>query len=66
MALRHYRAALDANPFYADVHVNLGLLCEKMNLRNTALQHWRRYLQLDPLGSWADLARQRLGSDGES
>ena len=32
----------------------------KLDLPRTALAHWRRYLQLEPMGSWAGLARQRL------
>ena len=59
-ALRHYKRALASDPFYADAHVSLALLYEKLGLRRTARDHWRRYLQLDPGGSWADVARRHL------
>lgn len=62
-ALRRYRIALEADPLYPDVHVSLGLLYEKLGLRRTALAHWRRYTQLAPHGSWADVARSRLEAD---
>jgi Tfp pilus assembly protein PilF len=59
-ALRHYKRALASDPFYADAHVSLALLYEKLGLRRTSREHWRRYLQLDPGGSWADVARRHL------
>ena len=59
-ALRHYKAALAADPLYADTHVSLALLYEKIGLRRRGQDHWRRYLQLEPTGGWADLARRRL------
>jgi tetratricopeptide (TPR) repeat protein len=62
-ALRRYRTALDADPTYPDVHVSLGLLYEKLGLPRTARAHWRRYVQLAPQGSWADIARGRLQID---
>ena len=60
MALRHYKVALDADPMCADTHVSLALLFEKIGLRRRARGYWRRYLQLEPSGTWVDIARQRL------
>ena len=60
MALRHYKVALDADPMYADAHVSLALVYEKIGLRRKARSYWRRYLQLEPSGTWAEIARQRL------
>jgi tetratricopeptide (TPR) repeat protein len=59
-ALRHYRAALEANPLVPDTHVSLALLYEKLGLPRTGLAHWKRVLQADPTGHWADVARRRL------
>lgn len=59
-ALRFYRAALESNPLVPDTHVSLALLYEKLELRRTALAHWKRLLQLDPSCHWADVARRRL------
>ncbi len=60
MALHHYRAGLAADPFYPDLHINLALLYEKMELLPSAGEHWKRYLQLEPEGSWSEVARLRL------
>ncbi len=60
MALRHYKVALGADPMYADAHVSLALVYEKIGLRRKARGHWRRYLQLEPSGTWIEIARQRL------
>jgi tetratricopeptide (TPR) repeat protein len=60
MALHHYKAGLLADPFYPDLHINLALLYEKLDQPPRAREHWRRYLQLEPAGSWADVARLRL------
>ena len=60
MALRYYKVALDADPMYADAHVSLALVYEKIGLRRKARGHWRRYLQLEPSGTWIEIARQRL------
>ena len=59
-ALQHYKASLRADPLRADVHLNLSLLYEKLGLRRKARSHWRAYLQREPDGHWADVARSRL------
>ena len=59
-ALRHYRIAHGIDPFIPDTHVSLALLYERLGLARKALGSWRRYLQLAPRGTWADIARGRL------
>jgi tetratricopeptide (TPR) repeat protein len=59
-ALHHYKVAVRADPFFPEAHLNLALLYEKLGLSRSACDHWRRYLQLVPEGSWAELARERL------
>ncbi len=59
-ALRYYKNCMRADPMYADVQLSLALLYEKMGLRRRAKEHWRRYIQLEPSGSWADIARKHL------
>ena len=60
-ALRHYKDALRIDPLFADAQLNLALLYEKLGLPRTARARWRRYLQLEPRGAWADIARKHLG-----
>ena len=45
---------------FPDIHVSIALIYEKLELLRTARVHWRRYLQLEPAGSWSRVARQRL------
>jgi len=59
-ALSRYKIAIRADPLFPDAQLNLALLYEKFELRRKAKEHWRRYLQLVPEGSWADIARQHL------
>ena len=51
---------LDADPLSADTHVSIALLYEKIGLRRKAREYWKRYLQLEPEGTWVDIARQRI------
>jgi tetratricopeptide (TPR) repeat protein len=59
-ALDHYRDALKGDPLYADLHINLALLYEKLEQSGRGREHWRRYLQIEPNGPLAEVARQRL------
>jgi tetratricopeptide (TPR) repeat protein len=59
-ALRHYKAAVRAAPLNAEARLQLALLYEKLALRRSAREQWRRYVQLDPTGSWVEVARRRL------
>jgi DNA-binding transcriptional MerR regulator len=58
--LSHYRQALESDPCFPDIHVSIALLYEKLELLRTARVHWRRYLALEPAGSWSRVARQRV------
>jgi tetratricopeptide (TPR) repeat protein len=59
-ALHRYKIVIRADPLFPDAQLNLALLYEKFELPRKAKEHWRRYLQLVPEGSWADVARQHL------
>ena len=62
-ALDHYLAAFRDDPLYADLHINLALLYEKLGRLDDGREHWRRYLQIEPTGALAEVARQRLQPD---
>ncbi len=57
-----FRVALDLHPDYPDAHFHLAELLEQSGHRDEAASHWRRYLEFDQRGPWADIARQRLES----
>jgi Tfp pilus assembly protein PilF len=56
---------LAADPLYPDLHINLALLYEKIGRSRPSRDHWRRYLQLDPEGSWAEVARLRIDRESD-
>jgi tetratricopeptide (TPR) repeat protein len=60
-ALILYRDAAAFAPDFADAYFNLALTCEELELVEEAQRHWRRYLDLDPMGEWAAIAREHLG-----
>ena len=62
-ALARYRAASRADPLHPDAQLNLALLYDRLGLARKARQHWRRYLQLEPRGGWAEIARKHLESE---
>jgi tetratricopeptide (TPR) repeat protein len=59
-ALILYRDAVALAPDFADACFNLALTCKELELVEEARRHWRRYLDLDPMGNWAAIAREHL------
>ncbi|MDE1177096.1 MAG: tetratricopeptide repeat protein [Edaphobacter sp.] len=54
-----YQKAVALVPQYADAHYNLALAYERQGQRRKALRHWLTYVRLDPVGPWADHARDQ-------
>ena len=52
--------AIERDPRFADAHFNLAMALEQLAERGRARIHWRKYLDLEPNGTWADIARQHL------
>ena len=59
-AIKLYDKALETDPKFADAHFNLAMAHEALGDRTRAKRHWKRYLELDPEGTWADVAREHL------
>jgi Tfp pilus assembly protein PilF len=59
-AASYLRQALEHDPAFADAHFNLAMACEELGLGAEARTHWEMYLQLDPSGSWAEIAKRHL------
>ncbi len=59
-AIAAYAEAVRLSPGYADAHYNLALALEKSGLRRRALRHWRRYVQIENHGPWAEHARKQI------
>ncbi len=59
-AVPFFLRALQADPRFADAHFNLAMAYEATFERDRAVTHWQKYLELEPVGTWADVAREHL------
>ena len=59
-AVAYFEKALAADPRFADAHFNMAMALEAVNEKVRARTHWKRYLELEPSGTWADIAREHL------
>jgi DNA-binding transcriptional MerR regulator len=59
-ATAYFEQALLGDPRFADAHFNLAMAWEQLGERGRARPHWRKYLELEPAGTWADVAREHL------
>jgi tetratricopeptide (TPR) repeat protein len=59
-AIPYFEKAIVADPRFADAHFNLAMACEAVGEKVRARSHWKRYLELEPTGTWADIAREHL------
>ncbi len=61
IAIRYFQGAIEADPRFADAYFNLAMAYEELGDKRNARPLWRTYLELEPTGTWADIARQHLG-----
>ena len=59
-AVTYFEAAIKSDPRFADAHFNLAMAYEALGDKARARGHWKRYLELEPTGTWADIARDHL------
>lgn len=59
-AVAYFEAAIKADPRFADAHFNLAMALEAIGEKAKARVHWKTYLELEPTGTWADIARDHL------
>jgi tetratricopeptide (TPR) repeat protein len=59
-AVTYFEAAIKADPRFADAHFNLAMAYEALGDKARARGHWKKYLELEPTGTWADIARDHL------
>ena len=55
-----FQRAVESDPAFADAHFNLAMALEDVGQRSEAKKHWQTYLQLEPQGPWAEVARRHL------
>lgn len=54
------RTALKVDPSFADAYFNLGLVLRAAEREDEAREAWASYLELEPEGEWAPVARRHL------
>jgi tetratricopeptide (TPR) repeat protein len=56
-----FERAVELDPTFADAHFNLAMTLYRLDVERTArVKLLKKYLELDPEGPWADIARRRL------
>ncbi len=60
LAVPCFARAVETDPAFADAHFNLAMALEEVGQRPNAKKHWQIYLQLEPQGAWAEVARRHL------
>ena len=56
------KRALDADPNFAPAHYHLGIYAMQKGDNASAKEHFKKYLELDPNGKDADVAKAALSS----
>jgi len=59
-AVTHFEQAIHADARFADAHFNLAMALERVDDLARARAHWKQYLALEPLGTWAEIAKKHL------
>lgn len=59
-AAKSFEVAIEQDPRFADAHFNLAMAYEQMGERTAARNHWKVYLDIEPNGTWADIARKHI------
>jgi len=59
-AIDAFGIALDIHPDYPDAHLHKAEILHQAGRTPEAIIHWRRYLEFDRSGPWAEAARKRL------
>lgn len=57
-AIPYFKQAIACDPLFADAYFNLAMALEKVGL--SAQAHWRRYVELEPKGTWTEIARRHI------
>jgi len=60
-SITYFRGAIDSDPRFADAYFNLAMAYEQTARAEDARACWRHYLDIEPTGTWAEIARKHLG-----
>jgi tetratricopeptide (TPR) repeat protein len=59
-AIDFFRGAIASDPQFADAYFNLAMAYEQAGEAAKARPCWRKYLEIEPTGTWAEIARKHL------
>ncbi len=59
-AIPYFLGAIEADPRFADAYFNLAMAYEGIGDAVKARPCWKHYLELEPAGTWAEIARKHL------
>jgi tetratricopeptide (TPR) repeat protein len=59
-AIPYFLGALESDAQFADAYFNLAMAYEQCAEPAQARRCWERYLEIEPDGTWADVARQHI------
>src|SRR3954467_2610581 len=59
-AIPLFVGALEADPKFADAYFNLAMAYEQSGQADKAQPYWRSYVELEPHGTWSEIARRHL------
>lgn len=59
-SIGYFRGALESDPRFADAYFNLAMAYEQVGEPAKARPCWRKYLEIEPTGTWAEIARKHL------
>lgn len=59
-SVKYFLAAISADPTFADAYFNLAMAYEHLGEVHKARPYWKKYVDLEPHGTWAEIARKHL------
>jgi len=55
-----FLGAIESDPKFADAYFNLAMAYEQAGQADKAQPYWRSYVELEPHGTWSEIARRHL------
>ncbi len=59
-AVGYFKGAIAGDPRFADAYFNLAMAYEQLGDAENARPCWRHYLEIEPTGTWAEIAKKHL------
>lgn len=59
-AVGYFKGAIAGDPRFADAYFNLAMAYEQLGDAESARPCWRHYLEIEPTGTWAEIAKKHL------